>query len=141
MWEHANLVQITPPWRCIDEDTKTTVPHFPMHRKVADSVNRIFAKTWEMYGKSQSAIEKDHLHLFSGTFVFRNIRGGSHLSMHSYGIAIDIAAGLNALGAPYNPARGLPMKFVELWEAEGWVWGGRWRGRPDAMHFQAATIG
>jgi len=82
-----------------------------------------------------------HLHIFSGSYVFRAIRGGTHLSMHAYGIAVDIAAGLNELGKPYDPARGLPQDFINAFEAEGWTWGGRWHGRPDAMHYQAARVG
>jgi hypothetical protein len=31
--------------------------------------------------------------------------------------------------------------IVQAFEAEGWVWGGRWSGRSiDAMHFQACTV-
>ncbi len=139
-WEIANLVKIVPPWKMIDEDSKRPVTSFKMHKKVEASLNRIFNKIWETYGKSQEEIEKHGLHVFSGSYVFRNIRGGSHLSMHSYGIALDIASQLNDLGKPYDPKHGIPMEVVKMFEAEGWTWGGRWTGRPDAMHFQAASV-
>lgn len=140
-WEQANLVKYVPPWRMVDEDSGKPISGIPVHRKVLASITRIFDKAWEMYGKSQAEIEKRNLHLFSGSFVLRDIRGRPGvLSMHSYGIAIDIAAGLNGLGEPYDPKHGLPMEFVKLWEDEGWTWGGRWKGRPDAMHFQAASV-
>ena len=140
-WEHENLVDFVPPWKMIDEDSKRPVPHFKMHKKVVDSLTRVFEKIWEFYGKDQSKIEAVHLHIFSGSYVFRPIRGGTHLSMHAYGVALDLASSLNELGAPYNPKHGLPMEVINEFEAEGWVWGGRWHGRPDAMHFQAAIVG
>ncbi len=62
------------------------------------------------------------------------------LLLFTYGCALDIASNLNELGEPYDPKRGLPMAFVTLFEDEGWTWGGRWTGRPDAMHFQAARV-
>lgn len=139
-WENANLVPFVPPWQMIDEDSKRPVHTFKVHKKVQGSLARVLLSVWSFYGRSQATIESHHMHLFSGSYVFRNIRGGNRLSMHSYGIAIDIAAGLNELGAPYNPIRGLPMPLIEAFEAEGWTWGGRWHGRPDAMHFQAALV-
>lgn len=139
-WEASHLVDFTPPWRMVDEDSKRPVPHFKVHRLVKPSLDRIFARIWDTYHHSQAEIEAHHLHLFSGCYVFRNIRGSNSLSMHSYGIALDIAAGLNSLGAPYNPARGIPMEVVKCFEDEGWTWGGRWHGRPDAMHFQASRV-
>jgi len=91
--------------------------------------------------KDQSKINAAHLNIFSGSFVFRNIRGSSALSMHAYGIAVDIAAGLGTLGTPYNPKTMLPMDVIKAFETESWIWGGRWKGRPDCMHFQAAIVG
>ena len=140
VWENANLVSFIPPWRMIDEDTRKPVTAITIHRKCLDSIGRVFARTWDFYGREQEAIEANHLHLFSGSYVFRNIRERDTLSMHSYGCAIDIAAGLNELGEPYDPKNGLPMAFVKLFEEENWTWGGRWTGRPDAMHFQAAYV-
>lgn len=139
-WERNNLVDITPPWQMIDEDTRKPVPHFKMHRKVKDSIDRVFARVWAHYGQSQAEIEKVSLHIWSGAFNFRPIRGGTHLSMHAYGIAIDLASSLNGLGKPYDPKHGLPQVIIDEFEHEGWTWGGRWKGRPDAMHFQASRV-
>ena len=140
-WEKENLVQFVPPWKMIDEDTKEPVPFFLFHKKAVQSLTKIFDTIWLMYNKDQAAIEKDNLHLFSGSYVFRPIRGGTHLSMHAYGVALDIAAGLNEMGKPYDPKHGLPMKVVHVFEKEKAIWGGRWHGRPDAMHFQFAIVG
>ena len=139
-WESSNIVRVVPPWRMIDEDSKRPISGISIHRKCAASLTRILNKAWELYGKSQAEIDKRGLNVFSGSYVFRNIRGSSRLSMHAYGCALDIASQLNELGKPYDPKRGLPMEFVKLFEDEGWTWGGRWTGRPDAMHFQAAYV-
>ena len=136
-WESSNLVRYKPPWQMFYEGKP--ISGITIHKKCLDSLARVFDKAWKLYG-SQAQIERHHLHQFSGSYVFRNIRGSSRLSMHAYGCALDIAAELNALGHPYNPSRGLPMDFVKLFEDEGWTWGGRWHGRPDAMHFQAASV-
>jgi hypothetical protein len=71
------------------------------------------------------------------------MRGGSSLSTHAFGVAIDIAAPWNALGKKpgYNKHSFTEKSLiVQAFEAEGWVWGGRWERRPDGMHFQAARI-
>jgi hypothetical protein len=34
----------------------------------------------------------------------------------------------------------MPPEVVRAFEAEGWVWGGRFR-TPDCMHFQVALVG
>jgi len=103
-WEFANLVHYTPPWQMIDEDTRKPISGIRLHRKCRDSFGRVFSKAWELYGKSQARNREAYLHLFSGSYVFRNIRGGSNLSMHSYGIAVDIAAGLNGLVSHVQPS-------------------------------------
>lgn len=58
------------------------------------------------------------------------------LSLHSWGIAVDINPSRNAYGRPGD----LPLAFVEAFEARGWNWGGRWAApHQDWMHFQAAA--
>ena len=57
------------------------------------------------------------------------------LSLHSWGVAVDVNDDGNAMGT----AGTLPHGFPEVWEAIGWVWGGRWSGASrDPMHFQWA---
>ena len=57
------------------------------------------------------------------------------LSLHSWGIAVDINAAWNQLRKPPS----LPQGFVECWKAAGFDWGGDWK-TPDGMHFQLAII-
>ena len=55
------------------------------------------------------------------------------LSMHAWGLALDIKSWENMPGT-----RGkIPMEIVEVFEDHGFEWGGRWRYRDD-MHFELA---
>lgn len=72
---------------------------------------------------------------YGGTFEYRPIRGSSNLSMHSYGIAIDMAPGANKLGEKNST---LPAWFVQCFKDQGFFWGGDFEHRLDKMHFQMA---
>lgn len=73
----------------------------------------------------------DSIHSYDGCFSLRNARGSDKLSVHSYGLAIDLNAPLNPLGRPSNQNPELIKCFTD----EGFVWGGTWE-RPDPMHLQ-----
>jgi len=54
------------------------------------------------------------------------------LSRHAFGLAFDINHWENLPGT-----RGLiPIHIVEIFERNGFLWGGRWKKRLDPMHFQ-----
>jgi hypothetical protein len=77
---------------------------------------------------------------YSGAFNYRLMRGGSRLSMHSYGCAIDLDAEHNGFGQqPKPPGFTRIHPVVRAFEQAGWVWGGHW-SKPDPMHFQAARV-
>lgn len=139
-WESANLIRITPAYRLVLAwDTSRSVSSILVHKKCADSLSRVFAAILAHY-KTQAAIDAARMHLFGGVYNFRLMRGGSSLSIHSWGAAIDLDPERNGLGVKRVEGKGqMPMEVVRIFEAEGWVWGGRWK-RPDQMHFQAARI-
>lgn len=139
-WEADNLVYVTPPYRMVLAwDPSTVVTKIRVHRKVADSVLRILNAIKDHYG-SQAAIEAARMHLYGGAYAYRPKRGGSSLSVHSYGCAIDLDPERNGYGVKYDERKGMmPAAVVAILQAEGWVWGGRW-SKADAMHFQAARI-
>ncbi len=70
----------------------------------------------------------------------RDVRGMPGLkSYHAYGVAVDINPGDNAFQQSWdslNPEKRIPMEVVQIMESLGFRWGGRWTGRPDAMHFE-----
>ncbi len=63
-----------------------------------------------------------------------------HLSVHSWGLAIDLNASTNPLAPSRGAAmvRDIPDAWVATFEEVGFVWGGRFL-TPDPMHFQWCT--
>jgi D-alanyl-D-alanine carboxypeptidase len=57
------------------------------------------------------------------------------LSMHAFGLAVDINVSTNLLGTKGDQ----DPRVVEIFEKWGFSWGGRW-DRPDPMHFELAAI-
>jgi D-alanyl-D-alanine carboxypeptidase len=82
-----------------------------------------------------------YLQRFSGTFVWKKIAGTDRQSAHSYGVSLDLDAHLSAYWRwqrPPTPIRWrnqIPQAIVAAFEAEGFIWGGRWF-HYDTMHFE-----
>lgn len=94
----------------------------------------------------------DELKTWDGCFNIRPIRGYEdefkqltfhdqieqsmrYLSIHSWGLAIDVNAAWNKLGVVPTLSAG----FVRCFTDAGFEWGGHW-ARKDGMHFQLARI-
>jgi len=92
------------------------------------------------------------LKTWDGCFVIRPIRGYekkykelikagklkeamNYLSLHSFGLAIDVNANWNKLGQTPTLSDG----FVKCFTDAGFDWGGNFK-RKDGMHFQLAKI-
>lgn len=131
-WAQRNLVSVPAPWKLYFGGKP--VAGCRVHRKCAESLARIFAAIWERCGRSQAEIDRIGMSEFAGGYVFRKIRGGNSLSMHSWGCAVDFDPARNGLG---NSKPAMDRRVIEEFEREGWEWGGHWR-RCDGMHFQAA---
>ncbi len=74
---------------------------------------------------------------FAGGWVARHIDWNPRkpLSMHAWGLAIDINSHDNCLGC----APKMDPRIVEVFDRWGFNWGGRW-SRPDGMHFELARV-
>lgn len=77
-----------------------------------------------------------YLQDIGGTFKYRHIAQSTNLSAHSWGIAIDI----NVTNSHYwlwhkEYQNQIPYKIVEIFEKNGFIWGGRWE-HFDTMHFE-----
>ena len=144
-WQRQNIITCRD--KNGDRPTMPGVPaqwYFEIHRLVEPHARRAFAAARD--ASPEYEIER------AASFVFRHQRHDPSrpLSLHSWGIAIDVDAALNAAHTftpgeypePWGPAwverwpRGLPQGFVEAFEAAGWTWGGRWREFCDPQHFQ-----
>ena len=75
------------------------------------------------------------LKTFDGCFNIRKKRGLNSMSLHSWGIAIDVNAAWNGL----NKTPQLSAGFVKCFIDAGFEWGGTWK-RKDGMHFQLKSI-
>lgn len=72
---------------------------------------------------------------WDGCFIIRQKRGLSALSLHSWGLAVDINAFENQL----NQVPNLSPEFVACFTEAGCEWGGLWK-RKDGMHFELARL-
>lgn len=74
----------------------------------------------------------DQLKTWDGCFNIRKKRGSAQtLSLHSWGVAIDVNAAWNQFGK--TPT--MSAEMVKCFEDAGFDWGGTWHV-PDGMHFQ-----
>lgn len=82
----------------------------------------------------------------AGAYYWRQVKGEGYLSAHSFGIAMDINSHFGnywewdweKAKRPHqvpNYRNNIPMKIVEIFEKEGFLWGGRWHFY-DTMHFE-----
>jgi hypothetical protein len=109
-----------------------------VHPRAAAAFARIDARLRELV-RTRPAL-KSELWPLGGAFFVRPIAGTQRLSAHSWGIAIDV----NPKGSDYwrwqrGPNRGWKrgpsQAVVDAFEAEGFIWGGRWY-HFDTMHFE-----
>jgi hypothetical protein len=140
-WEREHLTKVAPPFRMVLAwNIGQPISTMRVHKKCALSLLYILQKIHGIYGGDQAKIEEARMHLYGGAYNFRLTRGGTRLSTHAFGAAIDLDPANNPLGKPWEPDTGMiDLRVVEIFEAAGWVWGGRWH-RPDCQHFQAAII-
>jgi hypothetical protein len=75
------------------------------------------------------------LKTWDGCFNIRKKRGLSTMSLHSWGLAIDVNAFENGL---YQTPKLTPT-FAKCFTDAGFDWGGTWL-RQDGMHFQLSSI-
>ena len=86
-----------------------------------------------------------YIESLGGTFNWRKIKDTDRLSMHSFGLAID----LNVSKANYwkwdvknnnkesilNYRNKFPKEIILIFEKHGFIWGGKWK-HYDTMHFE-----
>lgn len=77
----------------------------------------------------------NELKTWDGCFNIRKKRGLNSMSLHSWGLAVDVNAFENGL----NVTPKLSPEFVKCFVDAGFDWGGTWQ-RLDGMHFQLASI-
>ena len=147
----SNIINIESPYSLrLSWDTTKRTTKIRCHKEVAESLSNILDEVLDHYGKNK--IEELGLNLYGGCYYLRAIRGGTKLSTHSWGIAIDWDTANNKLrqtdtkyknrkGEIIKPARFTTSseydKFLDIHEKHGWISLGR-KKNYDYMHFQRA---
>jgi hypothetical protein len=119
--DESNLVifKFPPGWTLYGE---TPIISHRCHKKVKESLERVLAN-----------IEPAS---YDGCFNFRKRRGGSSLSVHAWGAAIDINAATNGNSTHWPTKATMSFDVMEAFAREGWMSAGAFWSR-DAMHHQA----
>jgi len=87
---------------------------------------------------------RKYLFPLGGSVNWRNIDGTNRPSPHSWGIAIDLNSQYGAywrwqksptVAFILNLRRSYPGEIVKIFEAQGFIWGGKW-SHYDLMHFE-----
>ena len=129
------------------EPKKPSDPKKPFYLK-ATGVNDVDGK---LQAVTDSLMKLPHLHKYlvppGGTFNWRNIALTKSVSMHSFGIAIDICVKYSNYwrwdhpGVQPEQEKDIPMKnsipqeIAHIFEHFGFIWGGKWY-HYDTMHFE-----
>ena len=136
-FERDNIVQVSTPWPLTYEGKPW--PHsIKLHRKCADRFRDAFDRIWRAAGDTSSSPILVRVSKFSGSYVNRPVRGSKRKSCHAFGAAIDFDAEDLPMGRRVDPSV-MPAEVVQAFDDAGLFWGGRYVGRPDPMHVQAAT--
>jgi peptidoglycan LD-endopeptidase CwlK len=127
-----NLVTIT--WPTLKGKTKLQV------NKVGGVDKKLYA-----IGQEIALLPKEDRIWAEGatTYCYRYIKDTDRLSMHSYGIAIDLAPDTtqywkdeaSSETAKIGYTNTMPLSIVRIFEKHGFIWGGRWY-HYDTMHFE-----
>ena len=121
-------------------DDSQKVTQFSCHAKVAAPLTAIFAQAAAHYG--EDGFRRLRLDRFGGCYSYRPMRGGTSLSMHSWGIAVDLDPINNQLRWGNGRASFALPEYAPFWaivESAGATSLGRAKNY-DWMHFQFATI-
>lgn len=67
-------------------------------------------------------------------YANRPVKGAAVASNHSWGLAVDLNAPSNPMGDKL--VTDMPAWLPALWASWGFAWGGAYKGRKDAMHYE-----
>lgn len=117
-------------------DTDSIVKKMRCHRLVKDNFDAVFKDLLAHYGYDK--IKELGIDLFGGCFNYRKMRNGSKLSMHSWGIAIDLDPARNQLRETSATARFARPEYkpmIDIFYKNNFISLGREKNF-DWMHFE-----
>jgi D-alanyl-D-alanine carboxypeptidase len=112
---------------------------YPFHEKAAEALTRVVARLEPEVKANRRLLP--FLKDIGGTWIWRTIKRSKRLSGHAFGIAIDLNVERSNYwrwtyrGQPMLWKNKVPQEIVDAFEAEGFIWGGRWK-HFDTMHFE-----
>lgn len=133
-WEDGSLLASVPAPHPMTY-AGTPVHSIRFHSRGAAALAAALAAVAELAKTDASVLR--HVGKFSGSYNYRAVRGSSRLSCHAFGAAVDFDAD-NLPLAHDVPSSEMPQAVVDAFKAQGFFWGGDYRGRKDPMHFQLA---
>jgi len=117
-------------------DSKTYITRIQCHKLVASKLELIFKEILHYYGIEK--IRELQLDDYGGCFNYRAMRGGTSLSVHSWGCAIDLDPDRNLLKETSKTARFARPEYkpmIDIFYKYGFESLGREKNY-DWMHFQ-----
>lgn len=138
----ANQTLVKWPWPLrLSWQKETVITQFSCHVLVKDSLESVAERVLDVYGLDE--IRRLRLDLWGGCLNIRAKRGGTALSTHAWGIAIDWDPERNSLRSTRATAQMAGLDYEAWWDAwtdHGWLSLGKARDF-DWMHVQAARLG
>jgi hypothetical protein len=134
-WQAKNLVAWVPPYPMFYSDAhKSPLHSLRVHQKCHEAFDAAFLEVLKTLGYEY--IKAHRLDISGGTFCYRVQRGGSRLSVHSWGCAIDMDPAHNPFPKHWEAGVGMLDKaFVAVLVKHGFDWRGK-QGDNDSMHLQ-----
>ena len=129
------LVKIGVPYKMFLYDGPQTVKTISIHEKLAPSLERVLKELGKRF-KTDEDRTSAGINRYFGSYVNRNMRGGSLPSLHARAAAIDFDANRNGNTTNWPMRAVMPLDVMEIFAREGWLSAGAFWSR-DAMHFQA----
>jgi len=126
-WEAGNIGYWKPPYP----------KGLRIHRRCHQAFTDAFTDALQTLGHDY--IMANRLDISGGAYNYRVERGGSRLSVHAWGCAIDMDPAHNPFPARWRKGM-IDPKFCEILEKHGFTWRGR-NADIDPMHFQLANRG
>lgn len=131
------LVKIDLPYPMfLNWQTKTYVTKLRCHKLIADKLQNVFKEILNFYGLAK--IKELQLDDFGGCFNYRLKKGGTELSVHSWGLAIDLDPDRNMLHETSKTARFARPEYkamIAIFYKNGFISLGV-ENNFDWMHFQ-----
>lgn len=117
-------------------DRKTKIKRFQCHKLVAQPLLNVFNELLAHYG--YDTLVSLGIDLYGGCFNYREMRGGTSLSTHSWGIALDLDPDRNLLHESAKTARFARSEYAimhDIFYRNGFINLGIEKGF-DWMHWQ-----